>query len=352
MSELFHVAFDYDVVPVGRFGRAGTTALRRGRAAIEIEALASAGLPVAYRVEHRRDLGPGRHLILRHRGKLWWPLADTRFPPEIRTARDFLRELRAGRSDLFVRRSLDRLFLEPEHRRRILRDGYDEALAAVARNAGNLLIVDDGLYAAGGVPLLVEAFGTICIGATGADRAVAARGGALQIKPASGSRGGMDRAICGGLFFVPGYPADHPMLAEARADRWTGFDWFAIETVDGDAIDRLVVRIDAAFRTARAAMNRSILRTRPEGFERLRAQFVEACGPAQDDCLTVARYRALQGFVKLFKPAEPRPVAVSECLKPVLRTLAEAVHSGRFLELAPEALELSEEEEAALVCMI
>ena len=135
---------------------AGTTPLRRGTAAIEIAAVQSADLPVAYRAEHQRDLGPGRHSILRHDGKLWWPLVDTAVP-DIRTARDFLRDLRAGRCDLFVRRGLDHLFLESRRWRQVVHDGYDETLAAVQRNARNLLIVDDGLYAAGGVPLLVEA---------------------------------------------------------------------------------------------------------------------------------------------------------------------------------------------------
>jgi hypothetical protein len=98
-------------------------------------------------------------------------------------------------------------------------------------------------------------------------------------------------------------------------------------------------------------MNRSIARTRPEGFEPLRAQFVEACGAAGDDRLTDARYRALQRFVKLFGRAERRPVAVSECLEPVRQALFMAALSGRFPDPAPE-LSLTDDEAAALACLV
>src|SRR5450759_2534510 len=133
MTEIFLVPFDYDVLRVGRYGGAGATALRRATAAIEVPAVRSSDLSVAYRVEHRRDMGPGPHLILRHDGKLWWPLVDRTLTVETRDARDFLRELRAGRSDLFVRRGLDHLFLEPRRRRQVIHDGHDDALAAVCR---------------------------------------------------------------------------------------------------------------------------------------------------------------------------------------------------------------------------
>jgi hypothetical protein len=351
MSEMFHVLFDYDVLRAGRHGRPATTALRRGTAAIEIPAVRSADLAVAYRVEHRRDMGPGRHLILRHDGRLWWPLVDTTL--EIRTARDFLRALCVGRSDLFVRRGLDHLFLEPRRRRRIVHDGHDGALAAVCRNAANLLIVDDGLYAGGGVPLLVKTFRglrRIYIASTGADRAVAAPAGALRVTSALGHRGMVDYAICRYVFYLPGHPPDPPELTAAIARRWAGINGIAIEIVDGEVVDGEAVCIDAAFRIAWTAMNRSIPRTRPEGWETLRAQFVEACAAANDDCLTLARYRALQGFMKLFEWAKPKPVAVSDALEPVRQALFKAALSGRFPDPAPE-LWLTDDEAAALACL-
>ena len=348
MTERLFVPFDYDVLRAGRHGGAGTTALRRATAAIEIPSVRSADLAVAYRVEHRRDMGPGRHLILRHDGRLWWPLVDTTL--ETRTARDFLRELRIGRSNLFVRRGLDHLFLESRRRRRVIKDGHDDALAAVWRNASNLLIVDDGLYAAGGVPLLASASDGIRIASTGADRAVAAPGGALQIKPAIGRRGGIDHAICRG-FYLPGYPPGPPELTEAIASAWSDYDGIAIEVVDGEVVDGQVVRIDAAFRTAWTAMNRSIPRTRPEGFESLRARFVEACGGDGDDRLTAARYRALQGFVELFVKADLKPVAVRKCLQAVWRTICAVKISGGVPDPEPE-LSLTEDEAAALACLV
>lgn len=112
-----------------------------------------------------------------------------------------------------------------------------------------------------------------------------------------------------------------------------------------------MVRIDAAFKTAWTAMNRSIPRTRPEEFVSLHGRFVEACGPAEDDHLTAARYRALQGFVELFEKAERKPVAVCECLKAVRRTISAAADLGRVLDPAPE-LSLTEDEEAALACLV
>ena len=98
-------------------------------------------------------------------------------------------------------------------------------------------------------------------------------------------------------------------------------------------------------------MNRSIPRTRPEGFELLRARFVEACDGDGDGRLTAARYRALQGFMELFATAEPRPVAVSECLNAVWRTISAVVISGHVLDPAPE-LSLTEDEAAALACLV
>ena len=352
MSERFHVYFDYDVLHAGRYGRAGTTGLRRATAVIDIPTVRGADLPVAYRVEHRRDMGPGRHPILRHNGQLWWPLVDRTLIVETRDARDFLRELRAGRSDLFVRRSLDDLFLESPRRRRVIHDGHDETLAAVHRNARGLLIIDDGLYVAGGAPLLVDTSDGVHIAGTGVDRAVAAPAGALRINPANGQRGGIDHAICGGQVYVPGYPPDDPMLAEVLASRWTDVDGIAIEILDGEVADLLVVRIDAAFRTAWRAMHRSIPRTRPEGFELLRARFADACGPdGDDDRLTAARYHLLQDFVELFVKAEPKPVAVSDCLRPVWRTISAVKISGRVFDPPPEP-PLTEDETAALACLM
>jgi hypothetical protein len=351
MTERFFVAFDYDVLRASRHDGAGTTALRRDTAVIEIPAVRSADLAVAYRVEHRRDLGPGRHPILRHAGRLWWPLVDTTLEP--RTARDFLNELRAGRSDLFVRRSLDHLFLEPRRRRQVIHNGRDDALAAVHRNAGNLLIVDDGLYAAGGVPLLVKTFRglrRIFIASTGADRAVAAPAGTLRVKPALGHRGIVDYALCRYIFYMPGHPPGPPEQTEAIARRWAGIDGIAIEIVDGEVVDWEMVCVDAAFRIAWTAMNRSIPRTRPEGFELLRARFVEACGAANDDCLTLARYRALQGFMKLFEWARPKPVAVSDALEPVRQALFKAALSGRFPDPTPEPW--TEDDVAALARLV
>jgi hypothetical protein len=263
---------------------------------------------------------------------------------DVRVARDFLRDLRAGKSDLFVRRPLDHLFLGSRRGRPNVHDGHDTALAAVHRNAAILLRVDDELYSAGGVPLLVDAFGRICIASTGADRAVAAPAGALRIKPANGHMKASDLAICRGRLYTPG-SIDLEIAMERRPFKFHGV---RIKELDGDAIDTIVVRIDAAFKTAWWAMNRSIPRTRPQGFELLRAQFAEACGADGDDGLTAARYRALQGFVELFATAERRPVAVSECLHNVQWTVSAAADLPCVL---PPQLELTDEEAAALASL-
>lgn len=341
MSELFHVLFDYDVLRAGKHGRAGTTALRRSAAAIEIATVRGAGLPVVYRVEHQRDLGPGRHSVLRQDGRLWWPLVEKTAPLEIRTARDFLRDLRAGRSDLFVRRPLNHLYIESRRRRQIIHDGHDETLAAVHRSAKSLLIVDNRLYAAGGVPLLVDAFGRIHIADTGDGRSVAAApAGELRIKPANGHWRGRDLAICCGSF------RDADFLDGFSKGRWRyKFRGVRLKTPGGEFVDEHVVRIDAAFRTAWTAMNRLTAKTRPEGLETVRARFVEALGPAEDDrYLTGARYRALQRFVALFATVERKPVAVRECFEPVQRVAAEF---ARRRVPAPEPL-LTDEDVAAL----
>jgi hypothetical protein len=79
--------------------------------------------------------------------------------------------------------NVDYLFLRFRRERPNAHDWHDTALAAVHRNAANLLLVDNELYAAGGVSLLVDAFGRICIASTGANRAVAAPAGALRTSP-------------------------------------------------------------------------------------------------------------------------------------------------------------------------
>jgi hypothetical protein len=344
MSELFQVLVDYDVVRAGRHGRPATTALCRGAAAIEIAAVRSVDLPVAYRVKHRRDLGPGRHLVLRHGGKLWWPLTDTTFPLKTTTASNFLRDLRAGKSDLFVRRDLDHPFRKGRRWRAVIHDGRDEAVAAVHRNAANLLIVDDGLYAAGGVPLLVDDVdGSIRIASTGANRGVAAPAGALRIKAANDHWGGRDRAIsiC---FRVPNSPGFARWLQPYR------LRGIAIETLDGDIVDPVAVRVDANFRAAWVAMNQSIPRTRPEGFENVRAEFAEACALAEDDHLTAARYRALQRFVELFGAAEPKPVAVRAYLYIIRQTISDEIEGG-VPDPRPK-LSLTDADEAALACLV
>ena len=146
------------------------------------------------------------------------------------------------------------------------------------------------------------------------------------------------------------YPPDPPEQTEAIARRWGDINGIAIEIVDGEVVDWEMVCLDAAFRIAWTAMNRSISRTRPEGWKTLRAQFVEACAVANDDFLTLARYRALQGFMKLFERAKPKPVAVSDALEPVRQALFKAAFSGRFPDPAPEP-PLTDDEAAALASL-
>lgn len=344
MSELFVVPFDYDIQRAGHRGRPGATALRRATAAIEIATVRWRDLPVAYRIKAPYDMGPGWHLIRRHDGQLWWPLVERTPLQDIKSAGQFLHDLRTGQCDLFVRRGLDHLFLEPRRQRAIVHDGHDDALAAVQRNARNLLIVDGALHAAGGAPLLIEAHGGIRIASTRADRVVAAPSGALRIEPANGNWPGRDRAICGDRFYVP----RSFKLERAMRRRRYRFYEVHVETRGGAAVDPVVVRIDAAFKVAWTALNKSIPRTRPEGWDGLRAQFVEACAAAEDDRLTAARHRALRRFVELFTAAERKPVAVSECLYDVKRTVSATANSPRVRE--PE-IALTDDEVEALACL-
>jgi hypothetical protein len=348
MTRFFFVPFDYEVVRAGRGGRAGRPVLRRDTAAIKIATLQRAVPPVAYRVKDERELGARWHLILRHHGKLWWPAVDKfwwqagngQLVP-MKDARHLLRDLREGNSDLFVRRGLDDPRLKVRGQGIMLRDGREDALAEVHRNAKNLRIVGDCLYVAGGVPLLVEGYG---IADAGADRVVAGPAGALRIKPANSHRRDPDLAIIRRRFYVPGSPE----LTAAMRRRPYYFRGVRVKTLDGDAVDRDVVRLDAAFRTAWRAMNKSIPRTRPDGFATLHDLFADACGPGDDDRLTAARAAALRGFVALFDKARPRPVAVSECLFDVQRALGEV----KVPELLPPpAPPLTASEEAALASL-
>ena len=138
MPETFLVPFDYDAHSARAAGARGKTALRRGRAAIEVASVRMSDVEVAYRVAHRSDLGRGASVV-RHDGRLWWALVDTALTLSTRTARDFLRDLRAGKCDLFVRRCLDDHHLEHHRRRYIAYDDHDATLAAVHRSARDVL---------------------------------------------------------------------------------------------------------------------------------------------------------------------------------------------------------------------
>ena len=351
MFETFLVPFDYDAVPQGRRRGARRTALCRATAAIEIEKVRTEDVEIAYCVKHERDLGRGWHQVVRKDGKLWWPLADTALIVWTKDAGDFLRELCSGQSDLFVRGGEAARFRhESVEQRQVVRDTYDETLAELHRSARNLLIVDDRLFAAGGVPMLVEAHGTVCIASTGADRGVLPARCELRVGPANCHHTGLHLGVCRGRFYLPGSSE----LDHAMTQRPFDFRGIRVDTVQGDEVDPLVVRIDAAFRTGWIAMNASISRTRPLGFARLHATFSEACGSSGGDRLTAARYFALRGFVDLFDKQDGIPVKVGECLDGVRRTLALA--SGLDLSAgtlsADSAPTLTEDEDAAIASLV
>src|SRR5690606_13830797 len=196
----FIVAFDYEVVRLRRYGGTGLPSLRRDTTAVEIMTFRKADLPVAYRVRDRRRLGWGRQSIIRHHERLWWPLVDSSYSWSIKTARNLLQALRAGRSDLFVQRSLNHHFAGRNIH--LVLDGHDETLANVHRCAGDLMIVDDKLYAAGGAPLLAELFGNIRIASTRPNRGVPPTTGSLRVRAANDHAGGLDHALCRGRFYV------------------------------------------------------------------------------------------------------------------------------------------------------
>jgi len=349
MFETFLVPFDYAAILQGRPRGAKRTASCRATAAVEIEKVRAEDVEIAYCVKHEGDLGKGRHEVVRKDGKLWWPLADTALIVWTKDAGDFLRELRSGQSDLFVRGGeAARFRQENVKQRQVVRDTYDETLAELHRSAKNLLIVDDRLFAAGGVPMVVE-YGGVRIASTGNDRGAAPRCD-LRVKPANGHNAGVQLAICRGRFYLP----DSPELDRAIKNRPFDFRGIRVDTIQGDEVDPLVVRIDAAFRTAWIALNASIPRTRPLGFARLHATFSEACGSSGGDRLTAARYFALWGFVDLFDKRDGIPVKVGECLDGVRRTLALA--SGLDLSAgtlsADSAPTLTEDEDAVIASLV
>jgi hypothetical protein len=202
-------------------------------------------------------------------------------------------------------------------------------------------VVDDQLYAAGGVPLVVDTAGGTHLASTGAERAVRRAGGDLRIKPANGHRRGIDLELSRGCFFLPGSAA----LAQAKRRRFEIRD-VRIEAVD--PVDPLAVRIDAAFRVAGTAMVRSVPRTRPELYDRLYEQFARAARSDEEEGVSAARYFALYNFVRLFGPAERKPVAVSECFAGVRDTINLAAARFRHLPLEDLRPMLTEAENAAL----
>jgi len=337
MNETFLVDFDYQVLTLRR-GTRPKPLLQRGKAAVEVQTTAACDVSVAYWVQ-ARNLNAGRHAVMRHQGRLWWPLAER---GSGRGPRDFLRELRAGESDLFGRPARD---VRPEHTRlrRVIDDGHDDTLAVVRRRARDLLIIDDSLYAAGGVPFLVRTF----VDSTPAHRSVPAPFGEIRIRPGDGEV--QDWAVCHGRFHLPGHapPKAAPMWSRYAAER--ARSW--IETVDGDAIDPIELRIDAAFRSAWNAIVRSPARTRPPGFEGLRARFAGLCGPEGGDMLTSGRYCALQTFDRFCGDGRALPFRMKRCSLGVRLTIAAVEDLDRGAAFLKER-SLTEAEEAALECLL
>jgi hypothetical protein len=141
-------------------------------------------------------------------------------------------------------------------------------------------------------------------------------------------------------FYVPGSPEFN--AATGRRP----FRGARIKTVEGEAVDRVVVRLDAVFRTAWRAMNKSTRSPRPDGFAALHAVFADACGPGDDDRLTAARAAALRGLLALFENASLRR-AGRGWLFDVRRALSE-VEASELLRPPPP---LTENDEAALVSL-
>lgn len=337
MSETFLVDFDYQVLTLRRRSTRPKPLVRRGKAAIEVQGVSASDVRVAYRVQ-AWSLGDGRHAVIRHQGKLWWPVADR---PSRRSPRDFLRELRAGDSDLFGRPLRD-VRHEPERRRHLIHDGYCDTLALVGRRARDLLIVDDGLYAAGGVPFLVRIF----LDSTPAHRSVPAAFGEIRIRPGDGEV--QDWAVCHGRYYLPGHPPPKaaPVWSKYAADRarlW-------IETIDGDAVDPVQLRVDAAFRTAWKAIRPSPAKELPPGLERLQEGFAQLANSDGSMMLTAERYCALQSLDRFCERVPRLSTKLKRCRLGVQLTIAAVEESESDLRYGTGAL-LDDADEAGLACL-
>lgn len=225
----------------------------------------------------------------------------------------------------------------------MIEDGHDETLAVVQRRARDLLIIGDNLYVAGGVPFVVR----IDLASTPADRSAPALFGEIGIRPGGGDV--QDWAVCHGRFLVPGHLPPKAAAMWSRYSPERARSW--IETVDGDTVDPIELRLDAAFRVVWSAMIRSPAHTHPQGFEALRARFIDLCGPNGGDLLTLERYRALQRFERYCGEGRVLPFRMKKALSGVRLTIAAVQDLGSDAKFLTEG-SLTEAEDAALACLV
>lgn len=219
-------------------GRKERSKLYRAVASLQIERTASA--EVAYTIE----LGPNECVrVLLHRGRLIWPMKYTT-PFRRAIFDDALRDLRDGTLDLFSNGKLrtTQLSLDADLSwKKIVWNGEDDALQALWRRSQELVIVDNELYALGGVPILVtktpELNRGVFVASSGADRH-GDLGKGLFVKPGGFHQTTLQKAIARGRFRIPA--AEDGGRARTRYPR--------IVTHHEVLLDALDLRIDAIFR--------------------------------------------------------------------------------------------------------
>jgi hypothetical protein len=284
-SIIRQVPFVFEAEALERRCRKSRRKLYRSLASVEIERIVAA--EVAYTVE----VGPDEAVdVLLHRGRLMWPLKYSAPFRSLRTG-DMLQRLLNGELDLFSDGKLATTVASLENdpsNRKVIWSGEDEARAMVARKISTCAVVDDELFAQGGVPILVGRnpgiYPIISVASSGASRSAELHINGLAIQPGGFHQWELQEALFRGTFSI--HFADDKEVPKSYP-RVTAHYKHSTDSVD--------LRIDAAFRIVWEDIKK-IPASNDSAFEWIRSKFKDALSASLLN-LSEARCKALHAIL-------------------------------------------------------
>ena len=271
--------------------RVGRDAVFQDVAPLVIEGVAEA-VEQAYVIEE----GRGRHRrcfeVLRYRHRLWWPLQT-----QDRGEHQILEDALAGEINLFGENLLleDPPTVEQDLVTWFESDERDHTLAQMQGKCADLLLVDERLFAAGGIPMAALISRKFRIVSTGADRSGRPLLSGLAVQPGRHGLFQTDYAISAGKFWDPTKSEFDQAYRRSRQSEDVRPKVYATSPTE---IDLFEVRLDAAFRLLDAALLIPFDAKKPKQFHDLCALFERALVPGAD--LNRRRITAAHACLRVF----------------------------------------------------